>query len=301
MKKIKSVFVILAILKLCIFIYSSEFPHEGQQPTNINEELISQIKLNNIDGVRNAITNGASLNYQDDTGFTPLLYACGTDRNNNPISIAIAKLLISKGADINKRSQDGKLPILYALSSGRTELVDYLLSLDLKVNYIEKFLIHCGTGNITQVKIILKKHESNLNGFLLSARDAEGRSALHYAANCGKLAIVEVLTQSGANVNAITKKRLTPLMLASLYGHLNIVKFLVQKGANVNAQDIKGFTPLMVASILGHIDTIRFLIQKGANVNASPTDGSGFTALKIAKIKGYIDIVKLLAQAGARE
>ena len=50
-------------------------------------------------------------------------------------------------------------------------------------------------------------------------------------------------------------------MLAVSHGRLDMVKLLIEAGANINAQDDDGSTALMCASEHGHTDIVRELLS----------------------------------------
>ncbi len=60
-------------------------------------------------------------------------------------------------------------------------------------------------------------------------------------------------------------------MLAVSHGRLDMVKLLLDCGANVNLQDDDGSTALMVAAEHGHVDITRLLLSH-ADCDASITD-----------------------------
>ncbi|EJT71108.1 hypothetical protein GGTG_10368 [Gaeumannomyces tritici R3-111a-1] len=60
----------------------------------------------------------------------------------------------------------------------------------------------------------------------------------------------------------------TPLSWAAQKGKLSIVKVFVDRGADVNAQEKDGWTALMLASRSGHEAVARLLIDRGADINA---------------------------------
>lgn len=51
-------------------------------------------------------------------------------------------------------------------------------------------------------------------------------------------------------------------MLASSHGKLEIVKLLLEAGADINIQDDDGSTSLMCASEHGHISVVKFLLAQ---------------------------------------
>jgi len=108
-----------------------------------------------------------------------------------------------------------------------------------------------------------------------------------------KMAIAEYLINHGANVNY--PEDWGPLQEAACYS-IEMVKLLVAKGANVNG----GRQPTIHAGIRsGYREIVEFLIQHGADVNAKDQWGRGYTPLQRAAIRGKPELVKLLLEAGA--
>ena len=88
-------------------------------------------------------------------------------------------------------------------------------------------------------------------------------TALHFAANEGKLDIIkELLTHSDIEVECFSSIMRTPLHLAAIRGHTNIVRSLISYGANKNVKDFDENTPLHYASEYGHIECIIYLVKE---------------------------------------
>jgi uncharacterized protein len=70
----------------------------------------------------------------------------------------------------------------------------------------------------------------------LIARDADvnkpGWTPLHYAATGGHLAVIKVLIEEHAYINAESPNKTTPLMMAAEYGSTAAVKLLLEEGAD---------------------------------------------------------------------
>ena len=75
----------------------------------------------------------------------------------------------------------------------------------------------------------------------------EGRPPLHYASDYGQREVVEYLISRGADVNAIDKFGITPLLAAIWEGHTECVKLMLQHGANKNGTTPEGKVYLEVA------------------------------------------------------
>nr|XP_023014513.1 KN motif and ankyrin repeat domain-containing protein 2 isoform X1 [Leptinotarsa decemlineata] len=85
----------------------------------------------------------------------------------------------------------------------------------------------------------------------------------------------------------------TALMLAVSHGRLDMVKLLLEAGADINIQDEDGSTALMCAAEHGHIEIVKhFLSQPDCDSTIADVDGS--TALKVAMEAGHRHIGVLL-------
>lgn len=88
---------------------------------------------------------------------------------------------------------------------------------------------------------------------------------LYTAAKDGNLKGVINALKNGAEIEATTKAKHTPLIIASKQGHLDIVQLLIEQGANINAQNDLLYTPLMMAAEQGHLEIFELLLSKGAD------------------------------------
>lgn len=122
-------------------------------------------------------------------------------------------------------------------------------------------------------------------------------SVLESAAGCGNLHIVQWALSQGASADiSSASEGMTPLQSASWNGHLAVVKVLLESKANIEAQGDRG--PALCCATKGaHIDIVRLLLQSGADIEA--TDRYSPTALGIASERGYFDIALLLLEHGA--
>ncbi|KAJ8938289.1 hypothetical protein NQ318_020348 [Aromia moschata] len=91
----------------------------------------------------------------------------------------------------------------------------------------------------------------------------------------------------------ITDHGQTALMLAVSHGRLDMVKMLLEAGADVNIQDEDGSTALMCAAEHGHIEIVKHFLSH-PECDSSITDVDGSTALKIAMEAGHRHIGVLL-------
>lgn len=117
----------------------------------------------------------------------------------------------------------------------------------------------------------------------VSARaEITGNTPLMFASAISKNpAVLEVLLEAGADVNARDAGGKTPLFLAvSLNSMPEVVTFLLNAGANVNARNQQGNTPLHgkpfgrnVPYFFNNTSALSVLLDAGADINATNEDG----------------------------
>ena len=132
-------------------------------------------------------------------------------------------------------------------------------------------------GRIDVVKLLLE-HGADVNA----------RDALKCAAENGRIDVVKLLLEHGANLHA---KDEWALKVAIRYYHTEVVKLLLENGADVHKSDFF----LLYPSEAGCIDLIKILIEYGMNVRAYNDQ-----AIECAYNMGHIEVVKLLLEHGAK-
>lgn len=104
--------------------------------------------------------------------------------------------------------------------------------------------------------------------------------------------------------NARTPDSFTGLIMASWSGHAAIVRMLLEAGALVDALSENGLSALSVAAHNGHAAVVEVLLDANASVDISPVGGDdatpGQTALMGAAQNNFPRVVRLLLDAGAR-
>lgn len=124
-----------------------------------------------------------------------------------------------------------------------------------------------------------------------------GRTALHWAANQGRVDVIAILAEKGANLEVPERTGKTALALAAEAKQLDATLKLVALGADLNHRDQMAGTALTWASGLGSPETVAALLEAGADVNV--IDTNGMTPVLWAAGIGNPQTVQLLVDKGA--
>jgi ankyrin repeat protein len=152
-------------------------------------------------------------------------------------------------------------------------------------------LLHAaGFGSLAMVKLLLDK------GADVNAKNRRASTALHWA--IPDEAKVRLLLERGAAINARQADGRTPVYQAVSVGNGNaILALLLEKGGDANLATANGQTPLMAAAGRGDVEAMRMLLDRKADVNAR--SGTGGTALLNAAAGRNPQAVELLLANGA--
>jgi ankyrin repeat protein len=112
-------------------------------------------------------------------------------------------------------------------------------------------------------------------------RNADGDTALHYAARDGYTGLISFFIEKKADINTKNASGATPLHEAARSGNIKAMEILVACGAEIDAQDAKGNSILHIAvPPASHLAAINLLLSHGAN--PSLRDEHGESPLHIA-------------------
>jgi ankyrin repeat protein len=125
----------------------------------------------------------------------------------------------------------------------------------------------------------------------------EQETPLSRAAMFGHSAVIELLLDHHADVNAGTTKCFTPLHAASYQGHTECVEILVTRGASATIQTVEKWLPLHFAAVRGKLDVVEIFLDMGIPLEAMTVKLK--TALHLASYSGHADVVRALFDRGA--
>ena len=239
--------------------------------------FLSALRNNDIDAVRQFLSNGTDINAKDEFGdITPLLIA-GRSKE-------MFELLIANGADVNAQLGNGWTLLHETARFGNIETAELLIANGADVN-------------------------SKVDTGLLGAMEKD--SPLFVAEYHGQKEMAALLRKHGGKTGHELKAE-ESLHIAAQYGNLELVRKHLDASADVNEVDVMGMTPLHLACAGGNHDVVSLLIENGADVGAKITPGrpaemtlsqklgqgrlTGMTALHMAATK---QIAKTLIAKGA--
>ena len=317
--------------------------------------LMIAAEKGHINALTLLIKFGADVDLQDKNGKTALHHAVyGSD-----VSCEILSCLIGSGADVNAGTNNGVTPLIIAAENGHINAVTSLVKCGANVDLqdsdgktalhhavygsdvsceILSCLIEMGAdvnagGNINHTPLMIAAEKGHINAVTFLIRNGAdvdlqdqnyGETALFCAvrgfdASCE---VLNCLTKNGADINASSKRMLTPLMIAAKMGCINAVTFLMEHGAIVDLQDKDGKTalhyavhgcdttrdvsrclgtqnPLMTPVEKGHVSVATFLIEHGANVNLQDKYGRSALHHAVHGSDASLEILKCLIEIGA--
>ena len=267
--------------------------------------------INTINSAKLLIKSGADVNLKNNGGMTALMNASAVGSDE------LVELLINAGARVNEVDNDGRTAIFYAcrlrdytiFDKKCLKLVKFLIDngadVNLKNNGGMTALMSASDVSHELIELLIK------SGARVNEVDDNGKSALMYAIiSSSDIEVVKFLIDNGANVNLKSNDSETALMNAYIRGTKELVELLINSGADVNLIDFNlkdnyGRTKLMEASEIGNKEAVELLINAGARVNEIDNDGN--TALFYAcRLRDYtifdkkcLKLVKFLIDNGA--
>jgi len=238
---------------------------------------------------------------QGDADLLRLLLQHGATPAGNtlfpPLAAAVARgdpemvqLLLEHGADARAAMYDGLTPLHLAAAHGQTEVARLLLARGASVDAasraprIDPSLLHSYAVAPTQIPVAL------------------GVTPLHLALLNGRLEMVELLLQQGADIGRRTQgpalARFTPLDLAIDNGNLRFPESHSPAGSAPLAEVTPKFAKPPTISPQVRLAMVRLLLAHGAIANERRL--GGYSPLQIAAQVGDAAVAELLRRHGAQ-
>ena len=155
--------------------------------------------------------------------------------------------LIYRGMDPNTPTEKGEPALVFAVRSGAPKSVAFLLKQP---------------------------------GIQVDATNTADETALMLAANANDLVSANLLIEAGASIN---RPNWAPLHYAASKGHTAMMRLLIDNDAYIDAESPNGTTPLMMSAYYASPMAVKLMLEEGADPNLQNQDGQ--TALDMALSK----------------
>jgi ankyrin repeat protein len=153
---------------------------------------------------------------------------------------------------------------------------------DENVNTTQQLIDAIEKNDTVTASSLISSASMNLNGKSLP---------LHHAAERGRVEIMTMLLDAGADINAADKDRYSACYFAIFYDEFDALKLLVERGANLDVVDFNGDSLLSIVAQCGKSERIAiFMLDAGA-----PLDGLS-TAVLMELVKSVAVFNRLMAR-----
>lgn len=222
--------------------------------------------------------------------------------------VARVRALVDEQPALVRAVSDGATPIAIAAALVEVDMVELFIARGADVNRPAERDLMTGLHYVASgwekperrraVVRLLAEAGADVN-----ARARWGDAPLSVAASCASTGVAAELIRRGARVNAKNDRGNTPLHTVAMVderGFARSVEFsrvLLGAGANVHAIGVANVTPLHLAAGAGNGPVTALLVRSGAGLNVADADGE--TPLHHAARKGTMDSLKVLVESGA--
>ncbi|XP_076080537.1 uncharacterized protein LOC143051531 [Mytilus galloprovincialis] len=177
-----------------------------------DRKLLTAAKEGNIKEVELCVKNRANLECRGTDGRTPLMFAARGGQ------LEVVTFLVTHKSQLEATDRDGRTPLMLAAVGGHLEVVTFLVTQGCQLEATSKNgmtpLMWAAWGGHLEVVTFLVTHGSQLK----ATSTQSGRTALHYAAEFGRIDVTKLLTDKGCSPWVKTKEGKTPYDLAVKIG-----------------------------------------------------------------------------------
>ena len=181
------------------------------------------------------------------------------------------------------------------LKAARQQLAEYKFTgssrqVDIDLNNLLREAIHSDQNQIVELLVEF--------GADVGREDADGKRAIHIAAECDNVIALKLINRSGTALNVVDRNGSSALHIALICGHRNSSLFLIEAGATVNRprRYDSGEAPVHIAARLGDSIIMAAVLSRGVG-RPDVQSSDGTTPLHIAARERHAGCVDLLCMA----
>ena len=261
------------------------------QEKSYEQCIHTAIRINDLALLEQLLHHGANTKVKDPvTDLSPLSLATKIGDET------FVRALLRGGIDADMLETDGTTALHHAISRGHIKVAETLVTaganpkiMDLKEGR-SCFYRACFLNREHLLRVLLQGH--------FDPNTAEDVPPMHVSAGYNRFKLVELLLESGADLECASPTGDTPLLNAVRHGHPAMVEFLLSKGADLHCKNKDGCGPLHMACIFSHVEITKYLVAKGCDVN-EPMPVIGLRPVHIAVEESNTAILETLLRAGA--
>jgi ankyrin repeat protein len=269
-----------------------------------NTALMKASQFGKAKAVQGLLRYGADPNRTNQAGQTALFCCLG--------QADICRLLLDAGANPNHQDNEGRTPLMIAAKQPKAPCVRMLLEAGADPN-------PAGNGKVSPLWHAVEARLAPTVRWLLEAGAhpdpvwpeydsldqhlIAGTTPLMYAAATGRIKLVRLLLDAGAQVLATNDRQQTALQLAIANRHSKIAELLMSQGSNLSETERQEMAngQLLDGSKTGDLVLVQNSLAMGADVNLADADYQqlGYTPLMHACQAGHAQVAAVLVASGA--
>jgi uncharacterized protein len=196
----------------------------------------------------------------------------------------LCRLLEADPACAQARDPKGVSLVMHSLYRGRRDVAELIAGQKTTLDIFEATSL----GRLDLLRHLTRDSAA------VSARSADGFTALHFACFFGQPESARLLIESGSAVDAVAANPMAvmPLHSAASARNLEAARLLLEHGAPVNARQQGGWVPIHAAAQNGDRAMVELLLNHHADPKLANDDGK--TPAMAAREKEHQEIAALL-------
>lgn len=268
---------------------TSQIDRSDYYPGDINYNILIASYKGYPSEVLSFLNQGADVDYKSAAGYTPLMYAVGSEQ------ILVVQVLLINEADPDIQARDGSTALIMAVKQNAAAIAEELIRRGANMNLHDRMgataLHYAAAWNLYTMADLLLYY-----GMPADTPTEQGTSPLQAAVWAGNYDVANLFLSYGANVNYRDEEGYTPLILASQNNDTAMMRLLLENGAEPALKNQYGYDPLLTAIKFGYTETFEYLLNENDQWNYPEKNTPD--PFNVARAYGRTDLMKELKQYG---